>query len=125
MDKIIINFLQGKISFQDACILLTKNLEQKTYEECQLILKTFQLLDEYDFSEFLTYGRSLSHLIEAIEDKYDRDFFYKNRTYMFDNLTMDMIKLYFHMRYNVWFQEYTDWVVRKEDGVNSKTRKRT
>lgn len=125
MERIIMNFLQGRISFQDASVLLAKNLRKRTYEECQLILKTFQCLDEYDFSEFLTYGRSLSHLIESIENKYDREFFNKNKMYMFDNLTIDMIKIYFNMRYNIWFQEYTDWVVRKEDGVNSKTRKRT
>ncbi len=37
---------------------------------------------------------------------------------MFDNLEMDIIKEYFEDRYNIKFQEYIDWVVRKENGIN-------
>ena len=83
-----------------------------------------KILDEYDFSEFLTYGRDFSNMIEAIEEKYDKDCFEKYGIYLFDNLTTDEIQHYFISRYNIWFQEYSAWVVRYEDGPNSKARKR-
>ena len=125
MDTIIFCFLHGKISFEEACNRLSKSMNDKIYEDCKKYLENLKYLDEYDFSEFLTYGRSLSNLIEAIENKYDEDFYKKHKIYMFDNLPVEIIKIYFQTRYNIWFQEYIDWVVRKENGINSKTRKRS
>ena len=74
-------------------------------------------LDQYDFSEFLTDGRSLWNIRDAIEEKYD--------IYVFDNLDGEDTCQYFASRYNVWFQEYTDWVVRHENGTDEKTARRT
>ena len=34
--------------------------------------KTIELLDKYDFSEFLSDGRSLNNLLIAIEEKYEK-----------------------------------------------------
>lgn len=124
MDTIIFNFINGKTSFEETCNRLVKTLSDKTYQDCQKILENFQYLDEYDFSEFLTYGRSLYDLINSIEEKCDKDFYEEHGIYMFDNLSIDMIKDYFHARYNIWFQPYTDWVVRKENDINSKARRR-
>ena len=82
-----------------------------------------ECLDKYDFSEFLTDGRSLWNIRDAIEEKYDKEFREKYGIYVFDNLDGEDTCQYFASRDNVWFQEYVDWVVKKEDGVNSKTRK--
>lgn len=83
-----------------------------------------ELLDKYDFSEFLNDGRNLWNLREAIEEKYDKEFWETYGTYVFDNLDGEDTCMYFASRYNVWFQEYTDWVVRYENGTNGKARKR-
>lgn len=82
------------------------------------------LLDQYDFSEFLTEGRSLWNLRDAIEDKYDKEFWDKYHIYVFDNLDGEDTTMYFASRYNVWFQEYTDWVVRHDNGTHEKTSRR-
>ena len=81
-------------------------------------------LDKYDFSEFLTDGRSLWNIRDAIEEKYDKEFLEKYGIYVFDNLDGDDTCQYFASRYNVWFQEYTDWVVRHDNGTYEKTRRR-
>ena len=83
-----------------------------------------ELLDKYNFSEFLSDGRNLWNLREAIEDKYDKEFWEKYGTYVFDNFDGEDTCQYFASRYNVWFQEYRDWVVRHEDGSYSKARRR-
>ena len=83
------------------------------------------LLDQYDFSEFLTDGRSLWNLRDAIEEKYDKEFWDKYKMYVFDNLDGDDICQYFTSRYNVWFKEYQDWVVRHDHGTYEKTRRRS
>ena len=87
--------------------------------------KNIELLDQYNFSEFLSEGRSLVNLVDVIEEKYDKEFWSKYQYYVFNDLALDDIEQYFTSRYNVWFQEYTDWVVRKEDGANSEVGRRT
>ena len=89
------------------------------------LAKNIEQLDQYDFSEFLTDGRSLSNIVDAIEDKYDLIFKEKYGHYTFHWLDMHDINNYLTSRYDVWFQEYTDWVVRKENGAHSKARKRS
>ena len=81
-------------------------------------------LDKYNFSEFLTDGRSLWNIRDAIEEKYDKEFREKYGIYVFDNLDGEDTCQYFASRYNVWFQEYVDWVVRHNNGTNEKTRRR-
>lgn len=83
-----------------------------------------KILDTYDFSEFLTYGRDFSNMLDSIEEKYDKDCFEKYEIYLFDNMTIDDAQMYFMSRYNVWFQEYSALVVRYEDGPNGKARRR-
>lgn len=78
-------------------------------------------LDQYDFSYFLTEGRSLVNLLESIEYKYDKPCKEQYEIYLFDELTMDDLVDYFNSRYNVNFEPYIDWVVRKEE---DKTHKR-
>lgn len=84
-----------------------------------------EILDKYDFSEFLIDGRSLWDLRDAIEDKYDKEFLEKYGIYTFDNMDGFDTTMYFASRYNVWFQEYMDWVVRHDNGTHEKTRRRT
>ena len=83
-----------------------------------------QILDQYDFSEFLTDGRSLWDLRDAIEDKYDKEVYDKYGIYLFDDMDGFDTTMYLASRYNVWFQEYTDWVVRHDNGAYEKTRRR-
>ena len=83
-----------------------------------------ECLDTYDFSDFLTEGKSLEKVIEEIETQYDNECKTVYGIYLFDSLTRDEIVQYFRSRYNIWFQPYTDWVVRKEDGPYEKTRRR-
>ena len=73
-----------------------------------------ECLDKYDFTEFLSEGRSLWNIREAIEEKYDKDCKDKFGIYLFDNLDGEETCQYLASRYNIWFQEYTDWVVRKK-----------
>lgn len=87
--------------------------------------KNIELLDLYDFSEFLSDGRSLQNIRDAIEEKYDKEFWDKYRMYVFDSLTDDDICEYLTSRYDVWFSPYTDWVVRHEYGAYEKARRRT
>lgn len=86
--------------------------------------KNIELLDKYDFSEFLGEGRSLYNLCDAIEEKYDKEFKKLYDMYVFENLDTESIIAYFRSRYNIWFQEYTDWVVRHNDGPYSKVGRR-
>ena len=62
---------------------------------------------------------------EAIEEEYDQFFWAQYGMYVFDCLSGDDTCDYFASRYNVWFQEYVDWVVRNEDGAHEKTKRRT
>ena len=86
--------------------------------------KNIEILDKYDFSEFLGDGRSLWNLKDAIEDKYDKEFWDNHGMYVFDCLDEWDMQEYFKSRYNVFFQEYTDWVVRHDNGTYEKTRRR-
>lgn len=86
---------------------------------------SIECLDNYDVSEFLSEGRCIRSIIDAIEEKYDKEFKEKYGIYMFDILDGEDICQYLASRYNVRFQEYRDWVVRHEDGVNEKARRRT
>ena len=96
-------------------------------EECKFdesYKRNIEILDLYDFSEFITDGRSLWDLRDAIEDKYDKEFWDKYRMYVWDCLGGEDTCYYLESRYNVWFQEYTDWVVRHDNGAYEKTRRR-
>ena len=86
--------------------------------------RNIDILDSYDFSEFLIDGINLWSLREAIEEKYDKEFWDKYHMYAFDNLSGEDTCQYFASRYNVWFQEYTDWVVRHDNGTHEKTTRR-
>lgn len=96
--------------------------EQYIFDED--LKKNIELLDKYDFSEFITDGRSLWNLRDAIEDAYDEEFWNKYQMYVFDHLDGYDTAMYFQSRYNVWFQEYKDWVVRHDNGTYEKTRRR-
>lgn len=96
--------------------------EQCTYDKA--FAHCVELLDQYDFSEFLTEGRSLWSIRDAIEEKYDQEFWNKYRLYVFDNMDGYDTTMYLTSRYNIWFNEYTDWVVRHENGAYEKARKR-
>lgn len=74
----------------------------------------YDYLDEYDFSEFLTEGRSLYNIMDCAEEKYDNDSFNKHGTYLFDNIDPIQFGDYLIKRYGIKLQEYKDWVVRKE-----------
>ncbi len=100
---------------------------QLIQEECNYdedFKKQVELLDQYDFSEFITDGRSLWNLRDAIEQKYDKHFWEKYGVYVFEDMSGEDTCNYFTSRYNVWFQEYIDWVVRHDRGANEKTRRR-
>lgn len=120
----ISEFINGKISFEEANKKLVGDIENHIIQAIKATLYNIDCLDKYDFSEFLTEGRSLNNIIEVIEDKYDKEFYQKYGMYMFDNLSIDEIYDYFKSRYNIHFQEYIDWVVRHDDGTYAKTRKR-
>lgn len=98
------------------------------YEQCKLdegFKENIELLDQYDFSQMITEGRSLWNLRDTLEDLYDDEFFKQYKMYMFDYLSGEDLCHYLASRYNVWFQEYTDWVVRHDHGTHEKTRRRT
>lgn len=124
MWKIIELFVKGEISFEEAL----ERANNLTFEEVRVeandMLLNIKYLDEYDFSEFLGDGRSFWNFINAIEEKYDKEFYQKHNMYMFDNLDDEDIRFYFSTRYTIRFQEYIDWVVRHEDGPYSKARRR-
>lgn len=93
---------------------LRKTIEERTLEKLQHI----KLLDNYDFTPFLSEGLSVQVLINNIEEVYDKDFKNKYGFYMFDTFDLETIMLYFKNRYKIDFQPYTDWVVRRKDGIN-------
>ena len=121
----VYDFITGKITFEEANKQLIETKEQNVvYESCKETIYNIHCLDEYDFSEFLSDGRSLYNIIDAIEEKYEKQFREKNGIYIFDNLSIDEIQEYLISRYNIHFQEYSDWVVRHDDGAYTKARKR-
>ena len=124
MWKILELFVKGEISFEEA----SQRIEDLAFEEVRTeakdILQNLKYLDEYDFSEYLNDGRDFWNILDAIEAKYDKEFYQKYNMYMFDNLDTDYIRFYFTNRYNIHFQEYMSWVVRHEDNPCSKARKR-
>lgn len=151
MWHIINNFINGNNSFIDTEKKLEKKLCEYIIEGVNYIMSdiktlfrreyirkktinkeyidqdfvwNIECLDLYDFSDFLTEGKSLEKVIEEIETQYDNECKTVYGIYLFDSLTRDEIVEYFHSRYNIWFQPYTDWVVRKEDGSYEKTRRR-
>lgn len=103
-------------------IINKENVDQKIINPD--FVWNIECLDTYDFSDFLTEGKSLEKVIEEIEAQYDNECKAAYSIYLFDSLTRDEIVEYFHSRYNIWFQPYTDWVVRKEDGSYKKARRR-
>lgn len=86
--------------------------------------RNIELLDQYDFSEFITEGRNLWNLREEIENNYDKEFWNKYHMYVFDYLDGEDTCYYFTSRYNVHFQEYIDWVIRHDNGTDEKTERR-
>ena len=108
-----------------------KNNYIRYNKDIDLISKEFKYniwcLDQFDFSRFFTEGRSLANLIDSIEYEYDNLCKKKYGIYLFELLNMDDLTNYFNSRYNVRFQPYIDWIVRKEEGpygqVNKRTRK--
>ena len=86
--------------------------------------RNIELLDQYDFSEFLKDGMDLWHIREAIEEKYDKEFWDKYQMYVFDCLSGEDTCDYFASRYNVRFQEFVSWVVRYEDRIDKKVERR-
>lgn len=84
-----------------------------------------EVLDSYDFSEFLTQGRSLVDLCDAIEKKYDMECVEKYGIYIFEHMDYFDAREYFMTKYNIWFEPYTDWVVRHENGTYDKATRRT
>jgi len=79
---------------------------------------SIEILDKFDFSNFLGEGRSLSNLLTAIEEEYGQVFCNIYNLFVFDELDIEDIQNYFISRYNVWFQEYSDWVVRHNNAAN-------
>ena len=82
-----------------------------------------ECLDKYDFSEFLDEGGSLWKIRDIIEKKYTEEFRSKYGIYVFNCLDGEETADYFTSRYNIWFQSYEDWMVRREYGTYSETRK--
>ena len=116
------------MSFEDRYRRTTHSQYIKNKQCENLVSEDFiyniECLDKHDFSNFITEGRSLVNLVETIENEYDRRFKDIYGIYMFDNLEIDDIADYFSSRYTIQFQPYIDWVVRKEDGPYSETRRR-
>ena len=94
------------------------------FNELKIAKCSISTHNNYDFSSYFSEGRSLLNILENIEEDYDKEFKQRFGFYMFDDLDIDLIKDYFQKRYNINFQEYIDWVVRKEDGPYSETRRR-
>ena len=76
------------------------------------IKHNIELLNTINFKEFFYNGLSLQTIKDRVEEKYDKIFFEKYGMYVFDYLDSYDIMAYFEKRYNVAFQEYTDWVLR-------------
>lgn len=100
-------------SFDELLENVQSTMENLVNEKIQRDLYIFKCLDEYDFSSYFSEGRSLLNILENIEEDYDKEFKQRFGFYMFDDLDIDLIKDYFQERYNINFQEYIDWVVRK------------
>lgn len=100
-------------SFDELLENVQSTMENLVNEKIQRDLYIFKCLDEYDFSSYFSEGRSLLNILENIEEDYDKEFKQRFGFYMFDDLDIDLIKDYFQKRYNINFQEYIDWVVRK------------
>lgn len=101
-------------SFDELLNHVQSTTENLVNERIQQVLYIFKCLDEYDFSSYFSEGRSLLNILENIEEDYDKEFKQRFGVYMFDDLDIDLIKDYFKERYNIEFQEYIDWVVRKK-----------
>lgn len=71
-------------------------------------------LDNYDFEPFLSEGRSFYNIVDTIEEQYDKDCKQKNSIYIFEYLDYPDILKYLTQRYNIHWQPYTDWVVRRK-----------
>lgn len=112
--KIKIGDFYMKLSNDELLVKIQKTIEDCFYEDIQKIKYNLTCLDEYDFSDYFSEGRSLLNILENIEEDYDKEFKEKFGFYMFDDLDIDLIKEYFKNRYNIEFQEYVDWVVRKK-----------
>lgn len=91
----------------------TDKIKQKCLEN-DSFKYNIELLDLYDLNEFLTEGRSLWNIWDAIENKYDLEFWNKYQTYALETLSGEDLCDYLASRYNIRFQPYTDWVVRKK-----------
>ena len=72
-----------------------------------------ECLDKFDFSRFFKQGMSLQTIRDNIEEEYDGEFYATFKIYVFDYLDYYDMVSYFSERYDIYFQEYTDWVVRK------------
>ena len=75
-------------------------------------------LDQYDLTPFLSDGLSIQILRDKIEEKYDKIFWEKYHEYVFDQFDSYDFCKYLESRYDIRCQEYTDWVVRKINGIN-------
>ena len=74
--------------------------------------RNIELLDKQDFSRYINEGLSLWTLRDNIEKDWDKFYYETYGMYVFDELSAEDTCHYFASRYNVWFQEYTDWVCR-------------
>lgn len=101
-------------NLDELLVKIQNKMEERINENVQKIKYNLTCLDEYDFSNYFSEGRSLLNILENIEEDYDKEFKKKFGFYMFDDLDIDLIKEYFKSRYNINFQEYIDWVVRKK-----------
>lgn len=72
-------------------------------------------LNEYDFKPFLPEGMSIYVIMDNIEKAFDYHCKNNYGKYLFDDLNVYDVMMYFMTRYNVRFQQFNDWVVRKID----------
>ena len=87
--------------------------------------KNIDVLDSINFSSYLQDGLNLQILRDRIEQDYDKIIRESYGFYALDWLDTYDIQYYFVSRYNVWFQPYMDWVVRKENGINGEVARRS
>ena len=85
--------------------------EQCAYDKA--FAHNVELLDKYDFSEFLKDCCSIWTIRFNIENKYNKEFMEKYQQDIFDSMDGEDTAKYFESRYNIWFIEETDWVSRK------------
>lgn len=92
-------------------------------EKC-LIDKKFEAivkrLDQYDFSKYFAYECSD---LEDIKFGITEDF--PELIKVFKTINNTDLTDYFTSRYDIWFQEVREWVVRKENGAYAKVAKRS